>query len=415
MTYDGTALRLYVNGVLVGTDSASGSIQTSTSPLWIGGNQPYGEHFAGTIDEARVYNRALSVTEIQTVMANPLVPSAPDTSAPTAPTGLTATAAGAGQINLSWTASTDNVGVNGYEVERCLGAGCSGFAAIGTPTGTTFANTGLAASTAYTYRVRATDLAGNVSAYSATASASTTAAPDTTAPTVPTGLAATVAGTTQINLAWTASTDNVGVTGYRVERCQGSGCTSWAQVGTPATSVLRQHRSDPEHGLPVPGAGHRCRRQPERLLEHRFGHHAGRRHGRPQHADRADRHAGRAEPGEPGLDGVDRQRRRDRLPGRAVPGCRAAPTFAQIGTPTSPSFADTGVSPSTAYRYPGAGHRCGRQPERLLHCGHGHHTGAAGHHRAIVPGGVTATAAGPRRSASAGPRRPTTSASPAIG
>ncbi len=77
----------------------------------------------------------------------------------------------AAQINLSWTAATDNVGVTGYRVERCQGAGCSTFAQVGTPSGTTFATRGLPASTSYSYRVRATDAAGNLSGYSNMASA----------------------------------------------------------------------------------------------------------------------------------------------------------------------------------------------------------------------------------------------------
>src|SRR5882762_3118537 len=155
----------------------------------------------------------------------------PDTTPPTAPTNLTASAASATQINLSWTASTDNVGVTGYMVERCTGAGCSNFVQISTPTGTTFNDTGL--TTSYSYRVRATDAAGNLSAYSNAASASTPAPPDTTPPTAPTNLTATAASASQINLVWTASTDNVGVTGYRVERCQGAGCSNFAQISTP--------------------------------------------------------------------------------------------------------------------------------------------------------------------------------------
>jgi hypothetical protein len=101
----------------------------------------------------------------------------PDTTPPSAPTGLTATAASTSQINLSWTASTDNVGVTGYKVERCQSAACSNFAQIATPTATTFNDTGLAGSTSYSYRVRATDAAGNLSNYSGTASATTPAAP----------------------------------------------------------------------------------------------------------------------------------------------------------------------------------------------------------------------------------------------
>src|SRR5690606_15096989 len=108
-----------------------------------------------------------------------------------------------------WTASTDDVGVIGYRVERCQGSSCTNFAQVGTPTGTTFADSGLTASTTYRYRVRATDAAGNLSGYSAISSATTDTPPDTTAPSAPSGLGATANGTSGINLSWTASTDNV--------------------------------------------------------------------------------------------------------------------------------------------------------------------------------------------------------------
>jgi chitodextrinase len=143
-----------------------------------------------------------------------------DTTAPSVPQGLNATAASTTQINLSWSASTDNVAVTGYKVYR-------GGVQVGTATGTTFASTGLTANTAYTHTVAAYDAAGNTSAQSAAASATTQSAADTTAPSVPQGLNATAASTTQINLAWTASTDNVGVTGYKVYR-------NGSQVGTVA-------------------------------------------------------------------------------------------------------------------------------------------------------------------------------------
>jgi hypothetical protein len=99
--------------------------------------------------------------------------SSTDTAPPTAPTNLAATPASTTQINLSWSASTDNVGVTGYRVERCQGNGCSSFAQIGSPAGASFNDSGLLVSTAYSYRVRATDAAGNLSGYSNTASATT--------------------------------------------------------------------------------------------------------------------------------------------------------------------------------------------------------------------------------------------------
>jgi glucose/arabinose dehydrogenase/fibronectin type 3 domain-containing protein len=236
LTYDGSALHLYVNGTEVATNSTTGTIQSTTGQLSIGGNTPYGEYFQGLIDEVRVYNRALTQNEVQGDMSTSITPTAPDGTPPSDPSGLTASTVSSSQVNLSWTGSTDNVGVANYRVERCLGASCTDFAEVGTPTGTTFNNTGLASSTTYRYRVRAADGAGNLSGYTTIATATTAAGSDTTAPSAPTALTATPVSTTQIDLAWAASTDNVGVTGYRVERCQGSNCTSWAQVGTPTAN-----------------------------------------------------------------------------------------------------------------------------------------------------------------------------------
>ena len=92
-----------------------------------------------------------------------------DTTLPTIPTGLTATAVSSSQINLSWTASTDNVGVTGYDIYR-------GGTPLTTVIGTSYSNTGLTASTLYSYTVRAKDAAGNNSTQTASASATTLAA-----------------------------------------------------------------------------------------------------------------------------------------------------------------------------------------------------------------------------------------------
>jgi hypothetical protein len=72
VTYDGSVLNMYVNGQLVATRAQSGSIVTSSSPLRIGGNSVFGEYFVGLIDDVRVYNRALTASEIQTDMASPV-------------------------------------------------------------------------------------------------------------------------------------------------------------------------------------------------------------------------------------------------------------------------------------------------------------------------------------------------------
>jgi hypothetical protein len=72
MTYDGSNMRLYVNGALVTTTAATGNIITTANPLRIGGNNSWGEYFAGQIDDVRVYNRALTQAEITTDMNTPV-------------------------------------------------------------------------------------------------------------------------------------------------------------------------------------------------------------------------------------------------------------------------------------------------------------------------------------------------------
>src|SRR5439155_34449 len=103
---------------------------------------------------------------------------------------------------------------------------------IATPTTTTFSDTPPGAGS-YSYRVRATDAAANLSAYSNVSSGTIA---DTQAPTAPTNLTA-AASANQINLSWTASTDNVGVTGYMVERCQGASCATFDQIAAPTTTI----------------------------------------------------------------------------------------------------------------------------------------------------------------------------------
>ncbi len=96
-----------------------------------------------------------------------------DTQPPTRPANLTATAVSSSQISLSWTASTDNVGVTRYRVFRCEGAGCTQTVLIGSTATTTYSDTGLSANTRYRYRVRARDAAGNLSPNSNFAGATT--------------------------------------------------------------------------------------------------------------------------------------------------------------------------------------------------------------------------------------------------
>jgi hypothetical protein len=96
----------------------------------------------------------------------------PDTQAPTAPKGLKATAISSTQINLSWTASTDNVGVTGYKIYQ-------NNIQIGTTASTSYQSTGLNANTSYSYRVAAYDAAGNTSAKSLGVTKKTQPSPST--------------------------------------------------------------------------------------------------------------------------------------------------------------------------------------------------------------------------------------------
>jgi len=148
--------------------------------------------------------------------------SAADTMPPSVPTGLTAAAVGSSGANLSWSASTDDVGVTDYIVRR-------NGVQVGTPAATSYADAGLSAATTYSYTVAARDAAGNISSDSTSVSVTTASAADTTPPTTPTGLTAAAAGSTGANLSWSASTDDVGVTGYIVRR-------NGVQVATAATT-----------------------------------------------------------------------------------------------------------------------------------------------------------------------------------
>jgi chitinase len=126
------------------------------------------------------------------------------------PTGLASPSQTSTSISLSWSASTDAGGVKNYDVLR------SG-TVVGTVTTTSFTDTGLASGTAFSYTVRARDNAGNVSAVSASITASTqTAAQCTAVPTVPTGLASSSQTASSVSLTWNASTAaNCAIT-YRV-------------------------------------------------------------------------------------------------------------------------------------------------------------------------------------------------------
>jgi chitodextrinase len=96
-----------------------------------------------------------------------------DTSPPSVPQNLTVSGTTSSSVSLSWSASTDNVGVVGYDVLRAPGTSGGTFTVVGTASGTSFTNSGLTANTTFRYQVRARDAAGNTSAVSSTVTATT--------------------------------------------------------------------------------------------------------------------------------------------------------------------------------------------------------------------------------------------------
>ncbi len=198
-----TGYRVYRNGSLVAS--------------------PTGTSYSDTgLSEATSYSYrvlAYDATGNASSQCGAVAVSTADATAPSIPSNLQGTAASASQINLTWTASTDNVGVTGYKVYR-------NGSQIGMTASTSFSDTGLSEATSYSYRVAAYDAGSNESAQCGAAAVSTA---DATAPSVPTNLQGTGASASQVNLTWTASTDNVGVTGYRVYR-------NGSQVGTTAST-----------------------------------------------------------------------------------------------------------------------------------------------------------------------------------
>ena len=153
---EGTTLRLYRNNglVLVTTDATVASGRPGIT----------------------IYAATIANVELDDFSAGNLTV-VPDSTPPTMPGSLTGTVLSGTQVTLSWPASTDNVGVTGYELERCEGVGCTAFVRIATPTTTSYSDTSVAPGLSYSYRVRARDAVGNVSAYSPITTATPTAVP----------------------------------------------------------------------------------------------------------------------------------------------------------------------------------------------------------------------------------------------
>lgn len=155
----------------------------------------------------------------------------PDTTAPSAPTNLTATPISPNQIHLNWDAAHDNVAVTGYNLYM-NGSKAATLLQVAGPATVFYDELGLAPNTAYVFATTSFDAAGNESIQSTPVSATTLPLPsDLTPPSIPTGITATAVSPTQINLAWAASTTTNtqhALAGYNVYR-------GGTKVGTSST------------------------------------------------------------------------------------------------------------------------------------------------------------------------------------
>src|SRR2546422_487134 len=157
-----------VVGVQFKLDGANLGTEVTTAPYSTSWNTTLaanGSHTLTAVARDAAGNTATSAA-VSVTVSN----SVPDITPPSVPTNLSASAVSSSQITLSWTASTDNVGVAGYTIYR-------GGSQIATTSLTSYSDTGLSPSTAYVYQVAAFDAAGNVSALSAAASAATLSPP----------------------------------------------------------------------------------------------------------------------------------------------------------------------------------------------------------------------------------------------
>ena len=153
----------------------------------------------------------------------------PDTTPPSAPSNVGASQTGDRQVTISWAAATDNGIVTAYRIRR----DGSLYASVG-GSSTAFVDKGVTDGFGYSYEVRAEDAAGNLGPR-ITATPSPITLPDVTPPTAPGGFNLTSTSSTSAKVSWSAATDNVAVTGYRIWRdgalvaTVGPGATSFSE------------------------------------------------------------------------------------------------------------------------------------------------------------------------------------------
>ena len=189
-----TGYDVYVNGTLDGS--------TSSTSYSLSGLSPETSYSVGVKAKDAAGNESGEGTTSFTTGAFV------DSQAPTEPTNLSSSNETTTSADITWTASTDNVGVTGYNVYV-------GGTLDGTTASTSYSLTGLSPATTYSVAVEATDDAGNTSTQ-ASIDVTTLTPPDETAPSDPTNVAASNVTDSSADITWSASSDNVAVTGYDV-------------------------------------------------------------------------------------------------------------------------------------------------------------------------------------------------------
>lgn len=202
-----TDYRIYRNNVQIGTSVSTGYRDTTTVQLTA---YSYSVSAVDAAGNESIRSDALTVT----------TPQFQDLVAPSAPSNLTVSAQSGPTVRVVWSASTDNVGVIGYQIYR------DGVLLANNST-TIYIDSAVAAGETHNYYIGAYDAAGNNSQASSTVSI-TLPVPDTAAPSTPTNLQASNLTSTSVGLSWTASSDNVAVTSYTVFR-------DGIQIGTSNT------------------------------------------------------------------------------------------------------------------------------------------------------------------------------------
>ncbi len=162
-----------------------------------------------------------------------------DITPPSAPSNVTAKAISSSEIDLSWHPATDNIAVVNYAVYRN-----SQLLGYVNGTSTTYADTGLSANTLYSYQIQSVDEVGNVSTLSIPPATASTQPQDLTPPSIPSNIQYVSPSTSEIDLSWHSSTDNVGVAGYYIYRdgneIGSTASTTYADTGL-ATDTTYQY------------------------------------------------------------------------------------------------------------------------------------------------------------------------------